>query len=220
MNDRILHPTADRLQAFIEGTLAEGDRAVVDSHVLGCAVCQGEVEEWRSLFAMLATLPQHEPSPHFADLVMSGVKLPDPWYHRAAAYVGAQLQVFTPRTTRGWAFATACMSLPIALFGALTMWILSQPGITPDTLLSFAYDRAHNFVSGQASSAMAGMLQGDVGFLIARGFELLSKAGLGTAGALAVGIAMMIALSAWFLYQNLFRTSETREENDYGSYCF
>jgi len=220
MNDPILHPAAERLQAFVENTLDGGDRAVVESHLLSCPSCQGEVEEWRSLFAMLSAMPRLDPSPHFVDLVMKQVRLPDPWYVRAAARVGQQLQVFTPRTTRGWAFATACMSLPVAIFGALTMWLLSKPYITPQGLVAFAWDRAHNFVSGSANATFAGVMQSDLALYAVRGVEALTKAGLGATGALIFGIAVSIALSAWFLYQNLFRTASKREDHDYVSYSF
>lgn len=220
MNDPILHPTADRLQAFTEETLAEAERAVVASHVQTCEACQGEVEEWRSLFSVLATLPHYDPSPHFADLVMSGVTLPDPWYVRAAARVSAQLQVFTPKTSRAWAFAGAAMSMPIMLFGALTMWLLSKPYVTPQSLYSFAAERLHNFASGTASNTMASVLQSNLALYAFRALARIADAGLGTAGALALGIAMLIALSAWFLYQTLFRKTTKREDHDYASYCF
>ena len=220
MNDPILHPTAERLQAFVYQSLGVPDRAVVESHLTTCATCQGEVEEWRSLFSVLATLPHHNPSPHFADLVMSGVHLPDPWYVRAAASIGSQLQVFTPHTTRGWAFAAACMAFPFALFGTLAMWLLSQPGITVDSLYSFTTGKLHSFASGTASNTMASLLQSNVALYVARALEALNHAGLGAAGALLVGLAFLIALSAWFLYTNLFRPSTKREDSNHVSYCF
>ena len=220
MNDPILHPTAERLQAFVENALDAGNRAIVESHVLGCALCQSEAEEWRSLFALLATLPQHAPSPKFADHIMAHVALPDPWYVRAAARVHARVHVFTPKTTRGWAFATACISLPMAVFGALVYWILSKPYITPTGLLAFAYERAHDFVSGTTSGALAGLLQSDIALFFVRGLETFANAGLRATGALLLGVAMLTALSAWFLYQNLFRTTKQREEPNYVSYSF
>lgn len=220
MNDPILHPTAERLQAFAENALGDGDRAVVESHLVSCTTCQADLEEWRSLFTLLSTLPQHSPSPHFADLVMKRVKLPDPWYVKAAARIGAQLQVFTPQTTRGWALATACMSLPVMLFGALTAWLLSKPYITPQGLVAFAADRLNNMISGSASATYAGVMQSDVALYFARALETLAKAGPGAAGAALMLIAFSIALSAWFLYQNLFRTATKRENDDYVSYSF
>ena len=220
MSDEMIHPTGELLQGFAEGLLGEPDRVVLESHLLGCAACQGEVEEWRSLFTMLATLPYYQPAKGFADRVMAHVALPDPWYVQAAARVAAQLQVFTPKTTRGWAVATACLALPLAIFAALTAWILSHPYITPDGLVSFAMQRTQATVQSTAQSALADLLHTDIALFFARGLDALSNAGLGAAGALAAATAMAIALSVWVLYQNLFRMTTRRENHTYVSYSF
>ena len=220
MSDAMIHPTAETLQGFAEGQLAAADRAVLESHLLGCAACQTEVEEWRSLFTMLATLPYHEPSKGFADRVMAHVALPDPWWMQAAARIGAQLQVFTPKTTRGWAFATACLALPVAIFGALTAWLLSKPYITPQGLVTFVLDRTQTAFESVAQGTLATVLQSDIALFFARGLDALSNAGLGAAGVVAIATAMAIALSVWVLYQNLFRMTTRRENHSYVSFSF
>ncbi len=141
MSDSILHPNTERLQSFAEGILGEGDRVVLESHLLGCPDCTGQVEEWRALFSMLSELPQYTPSIHFADNVMRGVQLPDPWYVRALVVVGDRVQKFAPKTTRGWAFATAFMALPFTAFALVATWLLSKPYITPSNVLAFIYHR-------------------------------------------------------------------------------
>jgi hypothetical protein len=216
----MIHPDMERLQLYIEERLGDGDRAVLESHLLGCAACQSDVEEWRSLFTMLATMPYHAPAKGFADRVMAHVVLPDPWYVRAAARVSNQLQVFTPRTTRGWAFATAFFAVPIAFFAALTAWILSKPYITPNGLVSYAVDRTQAAVDSAAQGTLATILQSDIALFFARGLDALANAGLGTAGALAAATAMAMALSVWVLYQNLFRMTTRRENHTYVSYSF
>jgi hypothetical protein len=220
MSNEMLHPTAETLQGFAEGRLEETDHAVLESHLLGCAACQNEVEEWRSLFTLLATLPYHEPAKGLADRVMAHVTLPDPWYVRAAAHVGAQLQVLAPKTTRGWAIATACLALPIAIFTALTAWLLSKPYITPQGLITFAMERTQSTVSSAAQAAFATILHSDIALFFARWLEALSNAGLGAAGALAAATAMAVALSVWVLYQNLFRMTTRRENHTYVSFSF
>lgn len=220
MSDPMMHPTTEKLQGYVEDSLAAADRAILESHLNSCAVCNGEVEEWRSLFSVLKTLPQMEPSKDFVNRVMANVKLPDPWYVRAAARVRSELQVFVPRTTRGWAFATAMMAVPFLFFGGLFAWVLSHPFVTPQTVASFAADKSFKVIEGAASGTLANLLQSDVALLFARGLEALRNAGLGTAGALAAAIAIGIGVSAWVLYTNLFRKTTTRANDDYVSYCF
>jgi hypothetical protein len=220
MSDAFIHPTAEKLQGFVEGLLDGADRVVLASHLADCPTCQTEVEEWRALFAMIATLPQHAPARGFANRVMAQVALPDPWYVRIAARMATQLQVFTPKTTRGWAVASACLAFPIVFFGALTAWLLSKPYITPNGLLTFTIDRVQTGFASLAQGTFVTLLQTDFALFVARALETLTEAGLGATGALLVAVAMATALSAWVLYQNLFRTTTTRENHTYASYSF
>ena len=103
MSEPILHPPPDRLQAYVEGSLDEADRAVLDSHLLVCPNCHGEIEQWRTLFATLATLPQFSPALGFVERVMAGVHVRQPWAARVAEF----LRRLVPNTTAGWAAATA-----------------------------------------------------------------------------------------------------------------
>ena len=74
MNERMLHPTTEILEAFAEGGLDAADGAVVQSHLLGCHRCDSVVEEWRSVFYSLAQLPRLAPSRGFAERVMAHVR--------------------------------------------------------------------------------------------------------------------------------------------------
>src|SRR5262245_17855901 len=185
MSNPMIHPDTEQLQLYVDGRLAEADGAVVESHLIGCSACQTEIEEWRALFSMLATVPYYTPSAGFADRVIAHVTLPDPWYVRVAARANAQLQVFVPKTTRGWAFATAFFAVPIAFFAALMAYVLSKPYMSPNGLVSFAVDRTQSAVGSAASSTLATVLQSDIALFFARGLNALANAGLGTAGALA-----------------------------------
>lgn len=220
MSESIIHPTADQLQSFVEGILADSDKAVLESHLLGCPACKGEVEEWRSLFSVLATLPQLAPSAAFANRVMAQVILPDPWYVRAAARVNAQLQTIVPKTTRGWAYASAILGLPMIFFGALTVWLFSKPYITKEGLFAFTVDRGIELFGSIKKGTLTTLLHSDIALYAARGLDALTSAGPGAAGALALTIASATALSAWVLYKNLFRPSNTGDDQHYASYSF
>lgn len=219
MSDRLNHPAPEKLQGYAENSLDAAEHAVLASHAVNCPACQREVEEWRSLFSVLSMLPQLEPPKHFADLVMASVKLPDPWYLKAAARVKTEMRLWLPKTTRGWTFATATLGVPFFVFGALFAWLLSHPFVTPQSVATFAADKGFKAMEAQASGTFAALLQSDVGLWVARLLETLRTAGLGTIGAFAAGIAVGIGVSAWVLYTNL-RTGKTRAKNDYVSYCF
>lgn len=215
MSDALLHPTPDRLEAFVEGSLADGERAVLESHLLGCTRCQAEVEEWRALFSVLAELPQFSPAPGFADRVMAGVRLPQPWHVRAAA----QVERWAPKTTRGWALVAAFGSLPMLVFGALAAWLLSQPSVSVGSLLTFAKLRTTEFLAAALTRLAEMVLTSETTLWLA---NLLKSAAASLSaeqiGAAAALFAVMSVLSGWVLYRYLFQT-KTRETN-YVSYSF
>ena len=219
MSDSILHPNTERLQSFVEGILDDADRVVIESHVVDCVSCQTEVEEWRTLFSTLASMPQFSPSLQFADHVMASVILPDPWYVRALAKVGDRVQVIAPKTTRGWAFATAFLALPFTIFAVLATWLLSKPYMTPSNVIAFVMDRGGKLINSVAEGAVGQVLQTDLALFAARQLDALNNAGLGTAGALLAAVAVATASSAYILYQNLFRANAHRNER-YASYSF
>ena len=219
MSDSTLHPNTARLQSYVEGALPLGDRAVLESHLHECSACQREADEWRALFGVLAQMPQFSPSVQFADRVMASVRLPDPWYIRVLAAVGDRLQVFAPKTTRGWALATAFMALPITVFGALGAWLLSRPYITPAGVASFFMSRAEQMGNSVAQTAITQALQTDIVVLGLRAINRIATAGLGTATALLAAVAIGTAASAYILYQNLFRAEAHRNQR-HATYSF
>lgn len=218
-SDSILHPNTERLQSLVEGILSEGDRAIIESHLVECTTCRNEVEEWRSLFSILATLPEFSPSIHFADNIMAAVVLPDPWYVRALAKTGDHLQIIAPKSTRGWALATAFLAFPFAVFAVLATWLLSKPYMTPSNVLAYTVSRGGQLIGTVVEGTTAQLLQTDVALFLARQLEALSNAGMGAAGALLAAVAVVTASSAYILYQNLFRANAHRNQR-YVTYSF
>ncbi len=212
MSDSILHPNTERLQGLVEGNLDEAEQAVIESHLLGCATCQSEVDEWRVLFNVLATLPQFTPSVHFADNIMAQVKLPDPWYVRALVRAGDRIHKYAPKTTRGWGLVTACLALPFVLFALVATWVLSKPYITPTNVFAYFSHRGELIVQSMLESLKAQLLQTEAALFIAQQLQVLSEAGAGAAGALLAAVAIATAASAYILYQNLFRADAQREQ--------
>jgi len=67
------HLSAEQIQAFLGGELAQRELATVEEHLAGCAACAAEMEGWRVLFEGLGDLPTLAPEAGFADRVMEGV---------------------------------------------------------------------------------------------------------------------------------------------------
>ena len=66
-----MHLTAERFQAFLDGTLPEGERVQVEKHATFCARCQAELDAWQLLYSELSELPELVPSEGFARRVLA-----------------------------------------------------------------------------------------------------------------------------------------------------
>lgn len=215
MTDGQFHPTPDRLEALAEGSLPDAERAVLESHLITCSRCQMEVEDWRALFGLLASLPQIEPASGFADRVMSRVRVRRPWTARVAALLSRLL----PGTTAGWALLTSLLALPVVATGSVFAWIVSHPGVTPSMLLLFARDRAFEAGLSLAGRAAGSLMETGIAIWILQAVEdLLESGGMAQVGLAAAVFGTLTIVSAWILYQNLIRTP-TREAR-YVSYSF
>lgn len=193
MTDELLHPTADRLSAYAGGDLADGDRAVLESHMVGCARCQAEVEEWRSLFAGLAALPQFAPSTGFADRVMARVRIRRPWPARVAALV----RRLVPHSTTGWALAVAFLALPTLVTAGGLTWLFSRPWLTMEAVWLFVRDRAAGGLVAVGARTSTVLVENDVTrWLVSWADTLVSQAGLGGLGAAAAVLGTVTAMSA------------------------
>ena len=210
------HPTTERLEAYVEGLLVQGDRAVVESHLLGCPRCQLEVDEWLALFAALSDLPELTPSPNFADRVMAHVRIsPRRAWQEQTARAGAVLARLLPKSTWGWGVATALLALPVLLGGGVTAWLLSKPYVTTQTLWSYMSAMVVDGIRGFGSGLLSTIMQTDVvAWLVAQGGDLLSAAGTTGMGVGGFALAAVGAttLSIWVLYRNLFR-SPSKDSN-------
>jgi anti-sigma factor RsiW len=217
----IQHLTAERLEAYVEGLLDQADRAVVESHLVGCDPCQQELDEWLALFAALADLPELAPSPNFADRVMAHVRVsPRQAWQQQTARASAALARVLPKTTFGWGLATAFLALPILLGGGLTVWLLSRSYLTPESVWVFVSDQLAEGVGALAAAALSWLLQTSVAtWLGERGGTLIATAGAGGVGLIAAAAALITLLSIWILYRNLIRTP-SRTSTDYALFSF
>lgn len=215
MSESVSHPRPERLEAYVEGSLSDGDRAVVDSHLLTCPRCQTAVDEWQALFAALAEAPRPAPSAGFVDRVMAGVHVRQPLAARIMALVARLI----PKTTAAWAAVTALLALPILAVGGAAAWLLSKPWITLQGLWLFVTTRAARTLTALAGSTADALLATGVGAwadgslrAMAQGWDA-SQLGLGLAL-----FAVAISISVLILYRYLIRTPT--QDSNHVSYCF
>lgn len=225
MSHQSLHPEEEQIEAYAEGVLDGGDRAVIESHVLSCADCQGAVEEWRALFAALEGLPQLAPSVGFADRVMARVTVASRsqvWAGYALAQVraaGRAIGRWMPQTTRGWAFATAMLGLPAILVSGFIAWLLSRDYVSAESLWIAARDTVDRGAQRLGEAVVQSFMQTDVvAWLVANTGEFVATTGMRGVGTLMALAGAATMLSVYVLYRNLFRTP-TRESH-YVTYSF
>jgi anti-sigma factor RsiW len=200
----MLHPAPGEVEAYAAGTLGDADRAVLESHLLGCEQCAGEVEEWRALFSGLASLPYLEPTPGFVDRVMANIEIRQPWPLRVAAL----LRRLIPTTTWGWSLVLGFFSLPVLVMGGAATWFISRPWITVEGLLLFFRIRAESMLLALVQRTAAVVIESQATLWVIDGVrQLLTRLGAPGFGAAAMIGAVLIMLSIWTLYQNLFRAS-------------
>ncbi len=107
MSDCFVSP--DRVSAYADGTLAESDRAGVESHLAGCPRCQGELEWLRALAAEVSALPRAVDPP---DTLWSGIASRlDPKLYRSEIRM------------RPMALAAAAVTLMMISAGLTALWI-------------------------------------------------------------------------------------------------
>lgn len=214
------HLDAEELQTFVEGRTPEGERAGVESHLSVCLPCQGEAEEWRSLFSALSSLPQFEPASGFADRVLAGMKQAHatavlPWYVRGSRFVGR----VAPKTTRGWALAAAFLALPLISGGLFVSWLISKAYVTPRTLWAFATDRGAHALQSLGEGTITWALNTEAAsWAVKMSSQLVHQVGMSGVGALVAAMAIATSLSIWVLYKYLFRS--TTREASYVSFSF
>lgn len=204
----MLHPSPERLEALVEGTLGEADRAVLESHVEGCPACRTEVHELGALFAALSNLPRLAPAEGFMKRVLAAVPVARPWWARATGWLGR----LVPRTTPGWVLAAIVASLPALTTAGVAAWLFSRPGLSVQGLLVLV--REHGGALLLATGRWLGelLLESRATAQILSFGERLMEVSAGQLGAAALVLAGLTTVSAWILYTNLIRPS-MRERN-------
>jgi anti-sigma factor RsiW len=214
VSETLKHPAPDRLEAYVEEALDGAEKSVVASHLATCPACEGDVAELRMLFEALAALPELAPPAGFADRVMRGVRVRRPLLER----VNEWLDRLMPSTTRGWAIASAMVSLPMVVLAALAWWVLSHPAINAHDLWLFASAQAAQALGAGWQLALTTFAGSALAAWLAGVMEIAESLGRGGLGLAAVMFATLTLGSVYVLYENLFRPNARRAEH--ASYTF
>jgi anti-sigma factor RsiW len=130
---------SELLTAFVDGELTAAEKAAVEAHLAGCAVCQAQVASLRAAIGTLAALPALEPSPAFEEAVLAALRPTRThrphWARRAAVLLVA-----------GGAVAAALVVVPkLGLRGASTS----------ELAMAAELDLLQNYEAVDASDAVA-----------------------------------------------------------------
>lgn len=150
-------------------------------HLDGCARCRDELASLERLHRQLSTLPYHEPSPDFADAVVSRVPhLSAPWYVRALSGDWAP-----------WAgFSAGAVALSAIGFW---IWLFTSSGVAVRPVVAVATEWVRAALWDVVVDA--GRLLYDTGLGPAAA-ELVGALTPGTAAAVLAGLAALGALAS------------------------
>jgi hypothetical protein len=185
------------LEELAEDTLSHAEKGLALEHVRRCSQCAAEVDAHRALFQALAQLPAWEPSPAFADAVMSRVLLP------VAAPEAVLRRRWLPKTVRGWMMGGMGVLAPLLPLVALLGWLAGR-GVSPGALFGVGRRWVADAVWGLLVRVTGAVVRsGAWEWLVTTGNDLVG----GTRGlsAAAVVFAIAIPLSGWMMVR-LLRT--------------
>lgn len=199
------HPSAERLQDFIERLLPARQAARVRTHLDACPACAAEAASWRTTFTYLQELERFAPSESFATRVMAGVRVSAPAPARVPEWTRALRWVrgLVPQTRQAWAAVSGVALTPAVTVGLVLWTVFSHPTLTGAALASFVWWKA------SALATMAWQALSTRALQSASLFEVYSLFG-SLASSPAALAAVFLALSAgtvvaaWVLYRNLF----------------
>jgi hypothetical protein len=119
--DRLHRRVWDLLPWYANGTLEDGERRAVETHLAACSLCREELTACRGLGELLRQVPEIAPAPHPAHLarILGQIGADERAAWRSPLESLRNLLTATPRTVR-WALA-AQLALVLGLAGSLLL---------------------------------------------------------------------------------------------------
>lgn len=115
------HLLPNEIDLLVDGDVGFGV-APLRAHVRQCAECRARVDEERELVDALETLPHLAPSPLFAERVMAGVHIVEPW-HVAARDTARRL---VPRSLPARAAVMVAAASASVVLTVVSLWIATR----------------------------------------------------------------------------------------------
>ena len=159
---------------------------------------------WRRLCHRLDQLAGFEPSPGFADRVMTHVEVAPASVRRRGALAG-RLRALWPRRGDRLAAASGIAFGPTAVVAVTAYMLVSgNPLVTASNVASFVWTKLTTAMSGLAEAAFSGTSGSAFGFL-----DVLAA----PAPVLAASLILfggLTLVSGWVLYKNVIKVSELK----------
>jgi hypothetical protein len=119
------HLLPDEIDQLLDGEVGFGV-APLQAHVRDCAECRAAVDDARVVVEALERLPRLAPAPAFADRVMSGVHVYEPWHAAARQTVVQAVRPLAPRSQPVRVLLGATALSVAALLSAATVWLFGH----------------------------------------------------------------------------------------------
>lgn len=201
----LLHPSAERLQDFLEGLLPRAGAVGVEGHLHACRECRVEVDQWRGVMVQVAQLPRLAPSPEFSERVMAHVRVQLALV-TAEPTLGERLQrlagSITPRTRRRMAALAGAGITPSVTLGLLAYVVFSHPLVTLGNLFSFVWLKGSERFAGVSSGLVQRTTESQTLFRLYQALDVLFSSP-GTAVLAFTGLAALTFMCSWVLYRNV-----------------
>lgn len=205
---RAQHVGSARLQDYMDGRLAARTAARVDAHLDACAVCRGELQDFRQVARSIERLPRLAPAEGFSERVLAGLRIgqlaaaamaPTTRTERLAAWVRRAV----PATPRGWAAAMGVAVAPVVTLVLMVQAVFSHPLVTVGNLAAFGWLKLSGLVA-RATQAIAGPLAENTTLVQVWTFVEQALQSSTVAAATAAGLSGLTMAALWILYRNVF----------------
>ena len=178
------HLQPDRIYAFLEGGLTDGDRRDIETHTAECAACRKALDERKTLEAAWTALPSFAVPPDFASAVMR--------------------RISTKPQPKLWAWVVAWLSalgaLSVVFFGALGIVGTAQVSLVTGLNRSLFGLLSNSLVLGVKILKTAAAVLSLTGDLVERLFLGFSTLVLSFSNEIAALAALSLVLSGLLAY--------------------
>ena len=190
------HLLPDEIDQLLDGEVGFGV-APLQAHVRECAQCQAALADGRIVVDALEGLSRFAPSPEFANRVMAGVEVYEPWHVAARDAVAAAAQPLAPRSKPVRVLIGSAAAGIAALVTAASLYLAGHL----DALVFFAgvvRARALGMASSALSAVSAVLIGRPAGDVLSRGSIAVLAAtvllyGVGVVAAILVVRAAAVA---------------------------